>query len=628
MPSTKLKGKKVPVRRKKTLVKRQRALQKLWLAVKVEDVDRGTAYAIEVLREVIPTGDLNLLACVRHLEDIGRIGDGEFPFTYDVSLGMETVELIEEMPHTKGAWARPQPETGRPKRFILSPWEAFITLSIFGWVEVTTGLRRFSKVYVEVPRKNGKTKLAAAYVIKLVAFDDEPGAEVYCAATKRDQAKICWKEAATMIEKEPGLNSRLRVANYTSTISHAKSGSFCIPLGRDSKTLDGLNVHACVIDEVHKVGPEIINVLATACGSRDQSIRIEITTAGDNKACVCWEHHMYTEKVLTKQHTDETWFGYIAHANEWDDPLDEETWRRANPNYGVSVYPHYIRSQFTEAEINPVFFEAAKRLHLNLWSQAGGLGIPMDHWDLCGSANDSLDKVVARLKRWRKRLLGETCYAGIDLASTGDITALLLAFPQEQDATGHRDFVWLPWFFCPEEAIEIRSKKDKVPYDIWRDKGLLIATPGEVTDYAVIRALISGYNGDGTETDDCINDNYDLQELTFDPWNSSYLVSQLLGDGVPMVKHRQGWISMTGPTHEFNILLKQHRIKHLGNPILRWMAENVRLSEYTGGGVKPDRELSAGKIDGIIAGIMGNGRAVVALGEMQGPGSGGGLTVL
>ena len=629
MQSTKPKG-KVNVRRSHGLLKRVRALQKLWLPVKASSLDDGTHYCLDIIREVIPAGDLNILAAARHLEDISRIGEDEtFPYTYDVELGLETVELFEQLPHTKGAWARNDPKTGRPHRFLLSPWEHFIVLSCFGWIDVTSGLRRFAVLYIEVPRKNGKTKLAAAFAIKFVAFDNEPGAEVYCAATKKDQAKICWRAAADMIEKEPGLKSRLHVSEYTSTISHKRSGSTLLPLGRDSKTLDGLNVHAAVIDELHRhPNSGIVDVLATGSGSRDQSCRVEITTAGDSKTSICWEHHQYSKKVLEKKHIDDRWFAFIAHANAWDDPLDEETWRRANPNYGVSVYPNYIAQEFKEAEINATFFEAAKRLHLNLWGHAGGQGIPMDHWDECASPEDNLDKVVARLKRWKKRLLGETCWGGIDLASTGDITCVYLIFPQERDASGHRDFVMIPWYFCPEEAIKIRSQRDKVPYDIWCDQGLMTATPGEVTDYAVIREIISGITAKGDELDHCIFDDYDLRELAFDQWNSSYLVSQLLEDGVPMVKHRQGWVSMTGPTHEFNILIKQHRMKHLGHPITRWMAENTRFSEYSGGGIKPDRDKSEGKIDGIVAAIMGTGRAVVALGELQAPNGGGGLTVL
>ena len=576
-------------------------------------------------------GKLNLLACVRHLEDLERIGDPSFSYTYDAQKGRAAVRFFELLPHTKGRWARKDPATGRRYRLKLEPWQAFIVMSLFGWVDVATGLRRFVVAYIEIPRKNGKTTLAAGVVLKMVAFDDEPGARVYCTATIKDQAKLCWGEARDMVNAEPALRKRLEVQDYTSTISHAASGSTLQPLGKDTKHHDGLNISAAVLDELHQHPTSaMVDVVATAFGSREQPIRFEITTAGDGQEGVCWAHHEYTRKVVERLHTDETWFGFIAHMDEKDDPMKEATWRKANPNWGVSVSPAYIRRQFTEAEGMPGFLKAVKRLHLNLWSKGAGNWLDMDRWDRCAPPSD-LCQAVRRLKTWRKRLRGELCYAGLDLAATSDLVALVLAFPGERDADGKRDFTLLPWFFCPEETIELRSRRDKVPYDLWREEGLIIATEGDVTDYASIRELITGYTRSGEELPDSLADLYDIQEIAFDPWNASYLVSELQEDGAPMVEHRQGWRSMAAPTREFGILVKTGRLKHLAHPIMRWMASNIVVKTDPAGNMKPDRDESAkhGKIDGIVAGIMSVGRAIIAMGGDRSPYSETrGLTVL
>ena len=508
------------------------------------------------------------LACERHARDIETGSDrGLF---FDNKAAKKAISFFSLLKHSKGEWA------GRP--VILEPWQQFIIGSIFGWKR-EDGLRRFRTGYLETARKSGKTTMVAGIGLYLLLADGEPGAEIFSVATKKDQARLSHSEATRMAKASPAI--RKEVTIFRDNIHILNTASKFEPLGADADTMDGLNVHGALVDEVHAHKTRHVwDVIETATGSRRQPLLFAITTSGFDRRSLCWQQHEYTQKILEQVLDDDTWFGMIYTIDEDDNWEDEKIWVKANPNLGVSKKWDDMRRLAARAREMPSQLNAFLRLHLDIWTQAETRWIPWDHWIECGKAVDA------------DGLRGRTCYGGLDLSSNIDVSAFVLVFPPQ---TNDDDTQILCRFWIPEDSMIERSNRDRVPYDVWVRQGFIQATPGNVIDYDFILHQI----------DQDMQD-YDVLELAFDRWGATKIQTSLmeLGGEDWMVQFGQGFVSMSPPMKELEKLILGHKIAHGNNPVLSWMASNLVTRMDPAGNIKPDKEKSIEKIDGMVAMIM------------------------
>lgn len=493
----------------------------------------------------------------------------------------DAVKFIGHLRHGKGKWV------GQP--FTLLPWqEQEFIRPLFGALR-PDGLRQYRTAYVEVPRKAGKSQIAAGVGLKLLLADGEAEGEIYLAASDRDQASIVFRAAAQMVRTSPRLRALCHVIDHTRTIAVTKgpyAGSFLRAIAADASGSHGFNASGVVADEVHTWRDrELWDVLSTSMGARTQPLMLAITTAGYDRTSLCWELHEHARQVRDGYLDDPSFLPVLYGAQEGDDWLDPKVWRKAHPSLGVTVQEDWLASEAKRAEQMPGYQNAFRRLYLNEWTAGESRWLNMGLWDACSlPLPESLE--------------ARPCYAGLDLASVRDLTALVLIFPPDDPEQG--TFHVLPHFWIPEEGLQARVRRDRVPYDVWRDQGLLTVTEGNATDYLAIERHIQAASL-----------KYELRELAVDrAWNAEY-VSQRLGDaGVSIVPFGQGYMSMTWPTKELERLVLQRRLAHGGNPILRWMADNVQVEQDAAGNLKPSKSKSTEKIDGIVATIMGLDRAL------------------
>ena len=545
--------------------------------------DPTTEYAEKVLAGEIVAGRLVRLACKRHLQDLedGRARGIEF----DRRSALRAIAFFPlVLRHYKGEWGRA--EKGRGQRFVLGLWQKFIVGSLFGWKWIATGLRRFQTAYIEIARKNGKSALCAGIALLLFVFDNEPGAEVYCLATKRDQAKIVFDDAVAFVTKSRELSRRIDI--YKTSMVAPGATAVLKPLAADDKFLDGLNPHGAIIDELHKhPNRAIVDVIETGLGAREQPLQVEITTAGKELESVCFDHHDYSQKVLEGIFDDDTWFGYVANLDDDDDWRDEAAWIKANPNLGVSKRVDYLRGQVRRAINQPAAASECKRLHFDIWTEDAGGWLNMDRWNECATPIDL------------ELLKGRECFGGLDLSSKLDITAYVEIYPPD-DAGGLWQIV--PFLFVPEVKVEearIDETRDRVRYDLFADQGLIIPTPGEVVDYEKVKEKI-------VERSEQVQ----LAEIGYDPWNASQMANDLDDLGFTMVEVRQGFKTLSLPMKEFEALVISRRLAHGGHRVLRWMASNMAVTTDDADNVKPSKKKSRQRIDGIVAGIIGLSRAL------------------
>ncbi|HFD40868.1 MAG TPA: terminase large subunit [Anaerolineae bacterium] len=497
-------------------------------------------------------------------------------FWFDERAAQGAVNFFERLlVHVKGEWA------GQP--FVLQDWQRGVVRDLFGWKRAD-GSRRYRTAYIEVPRKNGKSTLAAGLALYLLFADGEPGAEVYSAAADRDQAAIVFDLARAMTEAQPHLMKR--AATFKRSIIVPETRSTYRVLSADAYTKHGLNAHGVVVDELHaQPTRDLVDVLVTSTGARRQPLTIFITTAGFDRESVCWEYHEYARQVRDGIIEDSTFYGVIYAADEDADWLDEEVWAAANPSLGVTVKLDYLRNEARRAEMVPAYQNTFRRLHLNQWTQQESRWLPMEAWDACAGAFD-------------ERLLeGAACYGGLDLASTSDIAAFVLCFPSE--AGEEERFIWLPYFWIPRENMLERARRDRVPYDAWVRQGLITATEGNVIDYGYILRDI-----------EALGERFNIREIAFDRWGAFQVSQQLEGMGFTMVGFGQGFVSMSPPMRELLRLVLNGRLVHGGHPVLRWMADNLVVSQDAAGNLKPNKAKSREKIDGIVAGLMALDRAI------------------
>lgn len=549
-------------------------------------------------------GKYERLAYERHAKDLAlAASDSGHPkgYWFDGKAGERVIQFVEGYcRHFEGEWA------GQPLK--LEEWQRFVLRCVFGWKRAD-GTRRFRIAYEEVPRKNGKSTSIAAVADYLTFGDGEAGAQIYATATKEDQAKIVWNAGLKMIKSSPELR-RFATLRRKSIVCDPLGSSFQ-PLGSDSDTLDGLNPHGHICDELHAHKTRgMWDVMLTAMGARRQPLTFVITTAGIYEPeSIGWLQHDHAVKVLDGVVEDDEFFAIIFAADEddrWDDPA---TWAKANPNYGVSVKPDYLRQLSHTASVQPSFLNTFLRLHLNRWTQQRDRWISVDQWRECDT-----DLTRAEYDARETALEGQPCFAAFDLSTKLDITALCLLFPA--------DWSLLCRFFVPAENVQKRVQRDRVPYDAWIRDGWLLATPGNVIDYAFLRAEAKR-----------LADRYNVREWAFDPWNATETATTLQSeDGFTMVEFGQGFRSMSEPAKRFEELVVAGKLKHGGHPVLRWMVSNVAKREDPAGNIKPDKSASADRIDGVVASIMALGRAIVAEPENDGswlvatlPYGGGGL---
>ena len=487
------------------------------------------------------------------------------------------VNFIERLlVHTTGEWA------GRP--FVLAPWQRDeIVRPLFGTLG-EDGTRQYRTAYIELARKNGKSELAAAIALYLLFADGEPGAEIYGAAQDRDQAGIVFRVAAQMVRRSPELLKRCHVVDSTKRIV-LPDASFYRVIAADAAGSHGFNASGIVFDEVHtQADRELWDVLATSTGARRQPLTFAITTAGYDRQTICWELHEHARQVLAGTVDDPAFFAYLRSTPEAADWTDEATWRYANPGLGDFRSIDEMRTLCRRAQQTPALENAFRRLYLSQWTSQDTRWLPLDKWDACGTA--PVDPEALR---------GRPCYAGLDLASTTDIAALVLVFPDGETPEGYDV---LPYFWVPEEGMRERARRDRVPYDEWARQGLLEATPGNVIDYGAIRHRLRE-----------LGERYAIQELGFDRWGATQLSLELQDEGLKVIPIGQGFASMSAPTKELLTLVLAGRIRHGGHPVLRWMADNMVVRTDAAGNLKPDKGKSTEKIDGMVALVMGIDRA-------------------
>lgn len=496
---------------------------------------------------------------------------------YDKAKADRAVTFIENLKHTKGKW------DGKP--FWLLPWQEQIIRDIFGIVD-KDGHRQFRTAYVEIGKKNGKSELAAAVALYLLYGDNEPAAEVYGAAADRQQASIVFDVARRMVEKAPALYKRSKVAAATKRIVNYSNAGFYQVLSAEVGTKHGLNVSGLVFDEVHaQPNRKLYDVLTKGSGdAREQPLYFLITTAGTDKESICYELHMKALDIMAGRKIDHTFYPVVYGLADDEDWTDERNWYKANPSLGQTIQIERVREMFQEAIDNPAEENVFKQLRLNMWVSSLTRFIPEQVYDL---GNGPIDM---------EALKGRDCYGGLDLSSTGDITAFVLMFPPRDET---EKYIMLPFFWIPEDTIPLRVRRASVPYDVWYKQGYLNATEGNVIHYDFIEKFIED-----------LGKQYHILEIAFDRWGAVQMTQDLEGMGFTVVPFGQGYKDMSPPTKEFYKLLMEGRIVHGGNPVMRWMSGNVVVDTDPAGNIKCTKAKSPEKIDGIVAAIMALDRCI------------------
>jgi phage terminase large subunit-like protein len=529
-------------------------------------------------------------ACQRHLDDLKRARRKDFAFRFDPEKANKAIRFIEALPHIKGEFAG--------QRLILSDWQCFVTGAVFGWVHKKTGLRRFRTVYIEVPRKNGKSSWSAGIALYMLCADGEEGAEVYSAATVRDQARIVWDTAKRMVERTPALRRALGVAAGAHAIFVDRTASTFRALSREHQgNLDGLNVHCAIIDELHAHKDRgIWDVIETATGARSQSLVWAITTAGFNRSGICYEQRAYLCKVLDGKAKDETFFGVIysidsgLRGRKDDDWTNPQIWRKANPNWGISVKPDDIERKARKAMQVASATNNFLTKHLDVWVNADTAWMSMRAWDKCADEDLQLESFA-----------GMDCIVALDLATKTDLAAKVFLFwrdLEEQEGKFARHYYLFGRFYLPEEAIEDGRNSQ---YPGWAETGTISTTPGNVTDFDVIEEEV---RADAAK--------FHIIACAFDPWQASQMSQHLLQDGLPMLEYRQTVQNMSEPMKELEKVVLQGRLHHTGDEALAWMMSNVVCHTDAKENIYPRKEMPENKIDGAVAAIMAFGASIAA----------------
>ena len=496
---------------------------------------------------------------------------------YDEAKADRAVRFIENLCHTKGKWAG--------HRFWLLPWQERIIRDVFGVID-HNGYRQFRTAYVEIPKKNGKSELAAAIALYLLYGDNEPSAEVYGAAADRQQASIVFDVARRMVEMSPALYRRSKIMTAGKRLVNYSNAGFYQVLSAEVGTKHGLNVSGLVLDELHaQPNRNLVDVLTKGSGdARTQPFYFLITTAGTDRNSICFEYHSKAADILAGKRVDPSFYPVIFGLEDGDDWNDEENWYKANPSLGQTIQIDRVRDAYREALQNPAEENVFRQLRLDQWVGSSVAWIPEHVYDQ-GAREINMEA-----------LKGRDCYAGLDLSSTSDITAFVMVFPPRFEGD---EYTVVPHFWLPRETLNLRVRRDHVPYDVWEKQGLFHVTEGNVVDYNFVRRTINE-----------LGKQHHILEIGVDRWNATQLITDLDGDGFTMVPIGMGFKDMSPGMKELYKLLLEGRINHGGNPVLRWMAGNVVAEVDAAENIKPSKKRSTEKIDGIVALIMGLDRAV------------------
>ena len=496
---------------------------------------------------------------------------------FDEAKAQRAVEFIRCLKHTKGRW--------RGQAFDLLPWQETIIRDVFGTVK-EDGFRQYNTAYVEIPKKNGKSELAAGVALYMTCGDNEWGAEVYGCASDRQQASIVFDVAVDMVEQCPALKKRIKPVMSVKRLVYKPTNSFYQVLSAEAYTKHGLNVHAVIFDELHsQPNRELFDVMTKGSGdARTQPLFFLITTAGTDRHSVCFEQHQKAEDILCGRKADPTFYPVIYGAEDDADWTSEEVWYRANPSLGHTIDIGKVRNACLSARDNPTEENIFRQLRLNQWVKQSTRWMQMEKWDACAFPVDEGE------------LLGRECYGGLDLSSSIDITAFVLVFPPRDDS---ERYVFLPFFWIPEENMVRRVRRDHVPYDVWEKQGFLETTEGDVIHYGFIESFIED-----------LGKRFHIKEIAFDRWGAVQMVQNLEGLGFTVVPFGQGFKDMSPPTKRLMELVLERNVAHGGHPVLRWMMDNIFVRTDPAGNIKPDKEKSTEKIDGAVAAVMALDRAV------------------
>lgn len=509
--------------------------------------------------------------------------------------------------HFKGEWAG--------KEFKLDEWQKNIVRNVFGWKRTKDGTRRYRTLYIWIPRKNGKSTMAAGFALILLMGDGEPGPEVYLIARTESQARIVYSFVSQMISQSPELSSRL--TPFKTSIWCDELAGKIEPLTGKAAGKHGLNANGIIGDELHEwVDDELYTFVHQSEGTRRQPLDVLISTAGKRDG-VGWEHYQLCEAILEGEiHAPDTYV-FIAAADAEKDANDPKYWaseeaiEESNPGYRISVNPDFLASEVSKALSNPRRENDVKRYYLNLWVDQEVRWLNMAKWDACGHPDDEPVKAFKDRKgvlpiiyrkanmRWAdfpERFVGRRCLTGVDLSSTTDLTAAVHVFPPDEDYP-----LWsiVPRLYIPrgtDQELADRIKRDRFDYKAAADVGAITLTEGDVVDYDRVR-------------EDVLLDSerYQMEAVGIDRWNSTQIATQWEEKGLSVELFGQGFASMTGPTKFLERIILQKRLDHGGHPVLRWNARNVSVKKDDAENMKPVKDEKAGRIDGIVAGIIAIG---------------------
>lgn len=549
-------------------------------------------YCADVLSGAIPACKWVRLACQRQVDDLART---DWEWRYDAEKAARPCRFIELLPHIKGKW--------KTANLRLEPWQIFIICTVFGWVDAD-GNRRYRTVYIEVPRKNAKSTLTSGVALYCLC-EDEPGAEVYSAATKKDQARIVFDVARRMVSKTPGLARRFGVEVEKGKIFIDAAAKEFKPLSSDEDGLDGLNIHFCSVDELHAHKSRAVwDVLDSATGSRTQPLIWAITTAGSNQQGVCYEQRKYVIDVLNKRHEDDRYFGLIYSIDlpekdadgaviPGDDWREPETWRKANPNYGVSVLAPDIAAMARKAMQSARSQNNFLTKRLDVWVNAAEAYYNMEAWRKCLRPVTLAD------------FEGCECWIGLDLSSKVDCTSKVRVFRRFEKDTIKGVEIERPHYYAfaehylPDACLESDENANQQHYSEWHAAGQLTLTPGPAIDYPTIEDLLK---------EDLRR--FDVQAIAYDPWNATQMSQRLMAEGAPMMENRLGVQTMSEPMKSSEALILGGMLHHDGDPVLGWMMGNVVAKEDLKTNVYPRKEKPESKIDGAVALIMALGQVL------------------
>ena len=537
-------------------------------------------YARQVAAGEIPACKWTIEAVKRQIDDLRRAPGEGWQWVFDEARAARPCEFVELLPHIKGKWARER------RLIVLDAWQCFIVTTVFGWVHKDTGLRRYREAYIEVPRKNGKSLLSAGIGLYMLSADGEQGAEVYSAATTRDQARIVFEDAQGMAERTPDMRTYLGVVILKHCITVAHTSSKFLPLAAEASTQDGLNVHCAIVDELHAHRKrDLYDVIDTARGAREQSLMWLITTAGTDRSGICYERRTHITKILDRVIEDPTMFGIIYSIDDQDDPQDPATWAKANPNWMVSVLPDDMHAAARKASAMPSALNNFLTKRLNVWVNGESPWMDMRAWEKCADSSLQLSDFA-----------GEKCWSGLDLAQKKDFAAYVKVF--------ERDGTWYVFtrLYLNELAVQ---ESGNAHLSGWARSGYVQVTDGDITDFDVLAEDMRS---------DCRL--FDMQEIAFDPALSMYFAGKLIEEGLPLVEITQRALFFTPPLIQVENLVLEKKLKFDGNPVMTWMVSNlvVKVSKFNELR-SPTKERPENKIDGPMAMLMALGRAMVSAPE-------------